>query len=112
MLPKVVVQHMKRGQASFNNNSDLEWFLDKVNDMTSIWRGWATLSPGYHARNSIGIQVINWMRGVGAKEVDFKAGPINAGTWRLPTGIGLMTRNLQALKMQTLIIYVSLLMTI
>jgi hypothetical protein len=102
LLPKVVVQHMKRGQASFNSNSDLEWFLDKVNDMTSIWRGWATLSPGYHARNSIGIQIINWMRGVGAKEFEFKAGPINAGTWRLPTGIGLMTRNLQALKMQTL----------
>ena len=67
LLPSEVVQHMKVGETAFARDDGLYKFFEFVEKLTSPWRAYATLSPGFHARNYIGMLFTNWLRGVGSK---------------------------------------------
>ena len=100
MLPEEVVDHMNKADAALGRPEELTGFFNVANKIVSPWRAWATLSPGFHIRNFTGMVFMNWMRGVGAKEVNLSAGSLGDMNFKLPIGTGLIKRHLQALQVQ------------
>ena len=101
VMPKEVVDHMTKPDAAFKGTEDIHPLLNHINGLMNVWRGWTTFSPGYHFRNYIGMLGTNWIRGVGAKEVDLsKLGLGDAVNFKLPIGTGFVKRHLQAMKAQ------------
>jgi hypothetical protein len=96
LLPSEVVQHMKAGDTAFARDDGLYKFFEFVEGLTSPWRAYATLSPGFHARNYIGMLFTNWLRGVGnARDV----GTDIASNYTLSKG-GMTRAHLQAFAIQ------------
>ena len=101
IMPKEVVDHMTRTDAAFKGTEEMTKLHRVYNDLMNVWRGWTTFSPGYHFRNYLGMLGTNWIRGVGAKEVDLsKLGLGDAVNFKLPVGTGFAKRHLQAMKAQ------------
>ena len=106
VLPQEVVDHLVKADSAFGGADELTSFWRNVEKITAPWRGWATLSPGFHMRNYLGMLGTNWIRGVGAKEVDasrFSLGAEGTNKFRIPTGTGFILRHLQAAQVQVAI---------
>ena len=104
-LPTEVVEHLARGDAAWSQPNVITKFLDWSEAFTSPWRGWATLSPGYHVRNYQGMLFMNYLRGVGAKEVKIPLDKIGLKKKGLSftnpfNAAGMALRHAQALKVQ------------
>lgn len=82
VLPEPIVNYINKGEAMFESDSSLSTFFTTLNKMTSVWKGWATLSTGFHIRNYTSMQFNNWLAGV--------------------DGHKLLLRNAQAFKLQCL----------
>jgi hypothetical protein len=101
VMPKPIVDTMKKADAAFRHEDDLGWFFEQAEKLTGPWRGWATLSFGFHARNYTGMLFNNWLAGVGGKEVDVSKYIFGDDTMRLGTlGVGFVKRHMEALKLQ------------
>ena len=102
VVPRELVDHMNKADAALRGTEELNWFWKNANAFTSLWRGWTTFSPGFHMRNYLGMLGTNWIRGVGAKELDLGSRILGdyAPEIKLPTGTGFMKRHVQALKVQ------------
>lgn len=100
-MPTELVDHMTRTDAAFKGTEEMSKVGKIYHDLLSVWRGWTTFSLGYHARNYLGMLGTNWIRGVGAKEVDLSnIGLGDAFNFKLPVGTGFAKRHLQAMKVQ------------
>tara|TARA_R100000664_G_scaffold4054_1_gene8445 strand:+ start:2576 stop:5773 length:3198 start_codon:yes stop_codon:yes gene_type:complete len=100
VLPEEVVDHMNKADVALGRPEELTGFFNLANKIVSPWRAWATLSPGFHIRNFTGMVFMNWLRGVGAKEVNLSGRALGDVSFKLPTGTGLIKRHLQALQVQ------------
>lgn len=93
ILPKPIAKFLKRSDAALQNPEGLERLLvDYYDPMMELWRGYATMGTGFHARNALSMMNSNWMQGVGT---DYGAILVK-GKWEVPGKFGL--RYLQALK--------------
>ena len=102
VVPREVVDHMNKADAALRGTEELSGFFRYANALTSLWRGWTTFSPGFHMRNYLGMLGTNWIRGVGAKEMNLGSRILGdyAPEIKIPTGTGFMKRHAQALKLQ------------
>lgn len=98
VLPAPIVRFVSRGDAALRSTDDLDKMFRWMDEYTSIWRGWATFSPGYHARNATTNMFLNWIYGVGTG-YDIRQ-ILKDGKWPLPGDFAL--RHLQAFKLQML----------
>lgn len=90
-LPREVKMFLDSSEELITNKGGaLEKFLEAYDNITNIWKGWATFGTGYHARNTISILNSNWMAGVG-RDVN--------GVFSMQD---FMLRNLQAIKLMSI----------
>ena len=88
-IPTEVKQYIEYGEELVGNPKNFEKFWEAFDNVTNIWKGWATFGTGYHARNTLSMMNSNWAAGMGrAKD----------GTWHMGD---FMLRYLQALKLMT-----------
>tara|TARA_R100001244_G_scaffold128893_1_gene99985 strand:- start:1153 stop:4395 length:3243 start_codon:yes stop_codon:yes gene_type:complete len=88
-IPPEVKQYIDYGEELVGNPENFEKFWEAFDNVTNIWKGWATFGTGYHARNTLSMMNSNWAAGMGrAKD----------GTWHMGD---FMLRYLQALKLMT-----------
>ena len=85
-LPNEVFNFLSNSEKLMGSAKELTWYGKAFDDLTNVWKGWATLGTGYHARNMISIMNSNWMAGVGRDA---------NGVFSMKD---FMLRNLQALK--------------
>ena len=93
VMPKQIVTAVNNSNRLFSRPDDMANFMDTVGKYTSLWRGYATFSVGFHTRNALSMFFNNWLAGVGTH----KAGAI-AG--RLDNPARMLKKNLQAFRLQ------------
>jgi len=94
VLPKPIVDFVTKADTLLKNEGDIARLFDAADKWMQVWRGYALLSPGYHARNTISGLITNWLSGVGASK------PWGSAGIQVPTGKFLL-RHLQALHVQS-----------
>tara|TARA_R110000744_G_scaffold119766_9_gene223337 strand:- start:404 stop:2404 length:2001 start_codon:yes stop_codon:yes gene_type:complete len=103
LLPKVVVDYVKKSEKVMSNDDDLGKFFEYAEKLTSVWRGLATLSPGFHNRNYLGMLWTNHMAGVGSKVVtNLSKFGLGDNAITVPSGGGFALRHLEAMKLQVM----------
>jgi hypothetical protein len=96
IMPKQIVNRITKTEAIFRSPEAMTGFLKWNNKFLSVWRGLATMTPGFHSRNGSGVGFINWTEGVGSD----LAG-IGKGKMPVP-GENFLLRHLQGLKLTML----------
>lgn len=89
-LPREVKQFIEYGEELVSDPKQWEAYTKAFDDITNIWKGWATFGTGYHARNTLSILNSNWMAGVGR---------LADGTF---SPADFMLKNLQAIKLMSI----------
>jgi len=78
IIPNEVHDFLRRGDGALFPDS-VEKFIDILQALTNVWKGWATLGTGYISRNVISSTHQNWLQGVGKQYSKMvrgeKAGP-------------------------------------
>ena len=87
ILPNEIYNFLTRSEELIGDSRQITAFGKAFDDLTNVWKGWATFGTGYHARNLISIMNSNWMAGVGRN----KKGRFSLSEF--------MLRNLQAVKL-------------
>jgi hypothetical protein len=105
VLPERVVSFVENTDKLLKSQGDLEVAAGVMRRMTNVLKGWMTFTPGFHSRNYQGGLWMNWLAGVGSKQL-FKDTPIlkHAGiTVPERIGRGFLARHLQAWKLQAMV---------
>jgi hypothetical protein len=101
VLPTPIVQSLKKMEGVMSNDDEIGWFLDQASQLTGVWKGWATLSVGFHARNYAGMLFMNWIKGVGASKPLKRIESVFGADVKIPQ-VQFIRRHLQAFKLQAL----------
>lgn len=64
LLPKPILEELTKADDFFRNDSTLATFMRSMRTFQSAWKGYAVLSPGFHARNMYSNWFQNYLAGV------------------------------------------------
>jgi len=93
MLPKQIVQAIKSSERAFRDPDLMSAFMSTVGKWTSLWRGYATFSVGFHTRNMLSMFFNNWLAGLGTSKGGQLAG-------KLDNPARMLDKHMQALRLQ------------
>jgi len=95
VLPTEIVDEVNRMEKLWSSGDEITKLVNTVEKATSIWRGLATLSTGFHVRNYTGMLSQNWLAGVGTDYKKWLKGDF-------PVPGQFLHRHIQALKLQVM----------
>lgn len=64
MLPDIIAKNLDQTDRAFMGGEETRELLKGFDKLTSMWRGYAVLSTGFHIRNLQGNVFLNWLGGV------------------------------------------------
>lgn len=71
IIPKEFSKHYNKANEVLTNNPTMEKLISGVKRVTAPWKGWALVSPGYHARNVYSNVFMNYL-GLGSDALNPK----------------------------------------
>ncbi len=76
LMPKEIVGEINHMQKVWSDPDEMQDLFKAFDWFNSTWKGWATMSPGFHFRNNFSNWYLNWMGDVGNVEDDYSNVPM------------------------------------
>jgi hypothetical protein len=96
LMPTQMVESLGKQNQFFRDPGLMGEFWETAGKWTGVWRGYATLSTGFHLRNFHSLMFNNWLAGVGME----KGKMLRGGKLDKAQLTPLLMRHLQAFKLQ------------